>query len=300
MNDEDQTMTLNRPLLRVQSFSRRASQAALQALQYAVLIVLALIMLVPFVWTVSTSFKQQSGLMTSTPQFIPDPASLDAYRTLADRMDIPRLIFNSFFVTVTGTTGQVIFAAMAAYAFSRMVWRGRDTVFLLYLATQMIPIQVIIIPQFILIQRLGWVNTYQGLIIPGLFNAFGVFLLRQSFLTLPRDLEEAAFIDGANRFTVFWRIVLPLSKPALATLTVFNFMALWNAYLWPLFVARREDVMTLPVALANLAGSSRYQGSVEWNVVMAGAVITILPILIVYLFAQKWFVRGVTFSGIKG
>lgn len=300
MNGEDQIMTLNRPLLRVQSFSRRASQAALQALQYAVLIVLALIMLVPFVWTVSTSFKQQSGLMTSTPQFIPDPASLDAYRTLADRMDIPRLIFNSFFVTVTGTTGQVIFAAMAAYAFSRMVWRGRDTVFLLYLATQMIPIQVIIIPQFILIQRLGWVNTYQGLIIPGLFNAFGVFLLRQSFLTLPRDLEEAAFIDGANRFTVFWRIVLPLSKPALATLTVFNFMALWNAYLWPLFVARREDVMTLPVALANLAGSSRYQGSVEWNVVMAGAVITILPILIVYLFAQKWFVRGVTFSGIKG
>lgn len=300
MNDEDQTMTLNRPLLRVQSFSRRASQAALQALQYAVLIVLALIMLVPFVWTVSTSFKQQSGLMTATPQFIPNPASLDAYRTLADRMDIPRLIFNSFFVTVTGTTGQVIFAAMAAYAFSRMVWRGRDTVFLLYLATQMIPIQVIIIPQFILIQRLGWVNTYQGLIIPGLFNAFGVFLLRQSFLTLPRDLEEAAFIDGANRFTVFWRIVLPLSKPALATLTVFNFMALWNAYLWPLFVARREDVMTLPVALANLAGSSRYQGSVEWNVVMAGAVITILPILIVYLFAQKWFVRGVTFSGIKG
>lgn len=300
MNDEDQTMTLNRPLLRVQSFSRRASQAALQALQYAVLIVLALIMLVPFVWTVSTSFKQQSGLMTTTPQFIPNPASLDAYRTLADRMDIPRLIFNSFFVTVTGTTGQVIFAAMAAYAFSRMVWRGRDTVFLLYLATQMIPIQVIIIPQFILIQRLGWVNTYQGLIIPGLFNAFGVFLLRQSFLTLPRDLEEAAFIDGANRFTVFWRIVLPLSKPALATLTVFNFMALWNAYLWPLFVARREDVMTLPVALANLAGSSRYQGSVEWNVVMAGAVITILPILIVYLFAQKWFVRGVTFSGIKG
>lgn len=300
MNDEDQTMTLNRPLLRVQSFSRRAGQAALQALQYAVLIVLALIMLVPFVWTVSTSFKQQSGLMTATPQFIPNPASLDAYRTLADRMDIPRLIFNSFFVTVTGTTGQVIFAAMAAYAFSRMVWRGRDTVFLLYLATQMIPIQVIIIPQFILIQRLGWVNTYQGLIIPGLFNAFGVFLLRQSFLTLPRDLEEAAFIDGANRFTVFWRIVLPLSKPALATLTVFNFMALWNAYLWPLFVARREDVMTLPVALANLAGSSRYQGSVEWNVVMAGAVITILPILIVYLFAQKWFVRGVTFSGIKG
>jgi multiple sugar transport system permease protein len=300
MNNTERTMTLNHSLSRAQRLLRRAAPAALQATQYAILIVLALIMLVPFVWTVSTSFKQQSGLMTTTPEFIPEPASLDAYRTLSDRMDIPRLIFNSFFVTIVGTVGQVIFAAMAAYAFSRMVWRGRETVFLLYLATLMIPVQVIIIPQFILIRHFGWVNTYQGLIVPSLFNAFGVFLLRQSFLTLPRDLEEAAFIDGASRFTVFWRVVLPLSKPALATLTVFNFMALWNAYLWPLFVARQEDVMTLPVALANLAGSSRYQGSVEWNVVMAGAVITILPILIVYLFAQKWFVRGVTFSGIKG
>jgi multiple sugar transport system permease protein len=300
MNEVRKTMTLERPLPREPWVTRRGVPLALQAAQYAVLIVLALIMLVPFVWTVSTSFKEQSGLATATPEFIPDPASLDAYRTLSDRMDIPRLIFNSFFVTVVGTAGQVIFAAMAAYAFSRMVWRGRDTVFLLYLATLMIPVQVIIIPQFILIRHLGWVNSYQGLIIPSLFNAFGVFLLRQSFLTLPRDLEEAAFIDGANRFTVFWRVVLPLSKPALATLTVFNFMALWNAYLWPLFVARKDEVMTLPVALANLAGSSRYQGSVEWNVVMAGAVITILPILIAYLFAQKWFVRGVTFSGIKG
>ncbi len=300
MSSEQKTMSLTPPLSRARLLARRIGPIALQAIQYTILIVLALIMLVPFLWAISTSFKQESNLMSVTPQFIPNPASLDAYRTLSDRMNIPHLIFNSFFVTIAGTTGQVMFAAMAAYAFSRMAWRGRDTVFVLYLATLMIPIQVIIIPQFILIRQFGWVNTYQGLIIPGLFNAFGVFLLRQSFLTLPRDLEEAAFIDGANQFTVFWRIVLPLSKPAFATLAVFDFMALWNAYLWPLFVARREDVMTLPVALANLAGSSRYQGSVEWNVVMAGAVITILPILIVYLFAQKWFVRGVTFSGIKG
>lgn len=300
MNQSHKTLTMTDSLTSAQVLARRIGPPLLRTAQYTFLIVLTLIMLVPFIWTVSTSFKQESGLMTPTPQFIPDPVSTDAYRTLAERMDIPRLIFNSLFVTVAGTVGQVTFAAMAAYAFSRITWRGRDTVFLLYLTTLMIPVQVIIIPQFILIRHFGWVNTFQGLIIPGLFNAFGVFLLRQSFLTLPRDLEEAAFIDGANRFTVFWRIVLPLSKTALATLTVFNFMALWNAYLWPLFVARRENVMTLPVALANLAGSSRYQGSVEWNVVMAGAVITILPILIAYLFAQKWFVRGVTFSGIKG
>jgi multiple sugar transport system permease protein len=300
MNHSYNTMTMTHSLTSARALARRTGPMLLKTIQYTLLILLTLIMLVPFIWTVSTSFKQESGLMTPTPQFIPDPISTEAYRTLSDRMDIPRLIFNSLFVTVAGTIGQVTFAAMAAYAFSRIAWRGRDTVFLIYLTTLMIPVQVIIIPQFILIRQFGWVNTYQGLIIPSLFNAFGVFLLRQSFLTLPRDLEEAAFIDGANRFTVFWRIVLPLSKTALATLIVFNFMALWNAYLWPLFVARRENVMTLPVALANLAGSSRYQGSVEWNVVMAGAVITILPILIAYLFAQKWFVRGVTFSGIKG
>jgi ABC-type glycerol-3-phosphate transport system permease component len=136
------------------------------------------------------------------------------------------------------------------------------------------------------------------LILPGLFGAFGVFLLRQSFLTLPRDLEEAAFIDGVNHLTIFWRIVLPLSKPALATLAVLSFMEYWNAYLWPLFVARQDAFMTLPVGLAKLQGGPR--ALTQWNMVMAGAVITVLPILIVYLFAQKWFIRSVTLSGIKG
>jgi multiple sugar transport system permease protein len=150
----------------------------------------------------------------------------------------------------------------------------------------------------VLIRNLGWVNSYAALIVPSLFSAFGTFLLRQSFKTLPRDFEEAAFLDGANYFTIFWRIILPLSQPALATLAVFSFMGLWNAYLWPLFVARDEAVMTLPVALAVLQGGPR--ALTEWNMVMAGAVITVLPILIVYMLAQKWFVRGVVSSGIKG
>jgi ABC-type glycerol-3-phosphate transport system permease component len=149
-----------------------------------------------------------------------------------------------------------------------------------------------------MISKLDWVNSYQGLILPTLFSAYATFLLRQAFLTIPRDLEEAAVMDGATHATIFFRVMLPLSKPVLATLTVFSFMAMWNSYLWPLFVAREEQYMTLPVALAALQGSN--QSLTEWNLVMAGAVITLLPILIVYLLAQKWFVQGAVISGIKG
>jgi len=160
----------------------------------------------------------------------------------------------------------------------------------------MIPSQVTITPLFILMRYFGWINTYQGIFAPGIFNAFGTFLLRQYFLSLPRELEEAAFIDGASHLTVFRHVILPLAKPALATLTVFAFMDSWNAYLWPLFVARDIQIMTLPVALATLHG--RYL--TEWNLVMAGAVITILPMIIVFILAQKYFIRGMVMSGIKG
>jgi multiple sugar transport system permease protein len=177
-------------------------------------------------------------------------------------------------------------------------WRGRNAVFVLYLGTMMIPSVVLVIPQFILIKELGWMNTYAALIVPGLFSAFGTFLLRQAFLNIPKDFEEAAFVDGANHFTIFWRIVMPLSLPALATLGVFSFMGYWNNYLYPLFVARQEDVMTLPIALASLQGGPR--ALTEWNMVMAGSVVTVLPILVAYLLAQRWFVSGVISSGIKG
>lgn len=266
--------------------------------QYALMIVIVMIMVVPFVWMFSTSLKAQEFILETPPDFIPKPATLESYLKLADRIDLPRTLFNSVFVSVVGTVGQVLISAMAAFAFSRIAWRGRDTVFVLYLTTMMIPSVVLIIPQFVLVSGLNWVNSYAALIFPSCFSAFGVFLLRQSFKTLPHDFEEAAFIDGANYFTIFFRITLPLSQPALATLGVFSFMGLWNAYLWPLFVARDASVMTLPVALAVLQGGPR--ALTEWNMVMAGAVITVVPILLVYLIAQKWFVRGVVSSGVKG
>jgi ABC-type glycerol-3-phosphate transport system permease component len=263
-----------------------------------VMIALIIVAVTPFLWMLSTSLKSQEYILQAKPQLIPDPLTFESYTQLTERIDLPRIFFNSIFVAAVGTFGQIVVAAMAAYAFSRIEWRGRDVVFILYLATMMIPAVVLVIPQFILVRSLGWVNTYAALIVPGLFSAFGVFLLRQAFKGLPRDFEEAAFVDGANHFVIFWRIDLPLVKPALATLAVFSFMGLWNSYLWPLFAARREEVMTLPVALATLQAGPR--ALTEWNMIMAGAVITVLPILLAYLLAQRWFVRGVVASGIKG
>lgn len=262
------------------------------------MVVLIALMVLPFLWMFSTSLKAQEYILQTPPQLIPDPLTFESYTGLAERIDLPRTFFNSIFVAVIGVIGQIIVSAMAAYAFARMQWRGRNVVFVLYLATMMIPSVVLVIPQFILVRSLGWMNSYLALIVPALFSAFGTFLLRQSFLGLPKDFEEAAFVDGANYFTIFWRIVLPLSQPALATLAVFSFMGLWNSYLWPLFVARQEHVQTLPVALATLQAGPR--ALTEWNMVMAGAVITVLPILIIYMVAQRWFVRGVISSGIKG
>ncbi|MBE0689211.1 MAG: carbohydrate ABC transporter permease [Anaerolineae bacterium] len=266
--------------------------------RYAIMALLVFIMVAPFAWMLSTSLKAQEYILQMPPQLIPNPVTLESYSGLAERINLVRTFFNSAFVAVVGTAGQVLVSAMAAFAFARMQWRGRNVVFVLYLATMMIPSVVLIIPQFILVRSLGWMNSYAALIVPALFSAFGTFLLRQSMLTLPRDFEEAAFVDGASYWTIFWRIVLPLSGPSMATLAVFSFMGLWNAYLWPLFVARQEAVMTLPVALAALQGGPR--ALTEWNMVMAGAVVTVLPILIVYMLAQRWFVRSVITSGIKG
>lgn len=280
---------------------KRTSQNPGWARQFGsitVMIFIVVVMILPFLWMLSTSLKSQEYILSTTPQFIPQPVTFESYLILVQRIELGRTFFNSLFVAVVGSVGQILVAAMAAFAFSRIAWQGRDTVFLFYLATMMIPSVVLVLPQFALIRALGWVNTYAALIVPGLFSAFGTFLLRQSFLTLPKDFEEAAFVDGANPFTIFWRIALPLSRPAVATLAIFSFMGLWNSYLWPLFVARKASTMTLPVALAVLQSGPR--ALTEWNVVMAGAVVAVLPILLVYLLAQQWFVQGIVTSGIKG
>jgi len=252
-------------------------------------------MTVPFVWMVATSLKAPGTALTMPPEFIPRPPTLDSYRRVAMAVPLLQMFRNSVIVTMITVAGQLITSALSAYAFARMRWRGRDAVFLFYLITLMVPAQVTITPLFILMQRLGWVNTYQGLIAPGLVSVFGTFLLRQAMLTIPREYEEAAFLDGATHWTVFRQVVLPMIRTSLATLAVFAVMGSWNNFLWPLFITRDEQLMTLPVGLSLLHG--RY--TVEWSMIMAGAVINVLPIMLVYLTAQRAFVRGIALSGLK-
>lgn len=287
MTEQSKTGTLNRSSL---------PSWASSGFFYALLLLGAAVMVVPFVWMISTSLKSNEFVLTMPPQFIPKPATFDSYRRLFELFPLGRMFANSLIVAVSVTIGQLITCSMAAYAFARMRFRGRDALFLLYLATLMVPFQVTITPLFILMRILDWINTYQGIIMPGVFSAFGTFLLRQTFLSIPVEYEESAVLDGANPFTIFLHIILPLSKPALATLAVFAFMSSWNAFLWPLFVVRDEQLMTLPVGLATLHG----RWLTEWNLVMAGTVITVIPMALVYLFAQKYLVRGFVMSGLKG
>lgn len=273
-----------------------ARRSLTRGLAYALLTLAAAFMVVPFVWMLSTSLKADQYVLSMPPQLIPDPVTLESYTRLAELFPIARMVFNSVLAAGVTTLGQLITCSMAAYAFSRMRFRGSNVLFLLYLATLMVPQQVTITPLFILVRYLGWINSYPGLILPGVFSAFGTFLLRQFLVSLPRELEEAAFLDGASHWTVFTRVIVPLAGPALATLAVFAFMGSWNAFLWPLFVVRDPELMTLPVGLATLHG--RYL--TQWNLVMAGSVIAVVPMLIVYLFAQRYFVQGVVLSGIKG
>ena len=267
-----------------------------RVLLYLLLILGGLMMIVPFAWMASTSLKSGEYVLRMPPQWIPNPATFDSYRRIFEMYPIGRMLFNSLLVASLVTLGQLITCSMAAYAFARIEFRGRNLIFLLYLATLMVPFQVTITPLFILMRIFGWINTYQGLILPGVFSAFGTFLLRQAFLTIPKEYEEAAYMDGATPLTNFLKIILPLSKPALATLSVFAFMGSWNSFMWPLFIVREETLMTLPVGLATLQG----RWLTEWNLVMAGTVITVLPMLLLYLVAQKYLVQGYVMSGLKG
>jgi len=264
-------------------------------LHYFALILVALLMIVPFLWMITTSLKAPGSVLVVPPEIIPRSPTLESYRRVAATVPLLRMLMNSVIVTTAVVTAQIITSTLSAYAFARMQWRGREALFMLYLATLMVPSQVTITPLFILVQRLGWMDTYQGLILPGISSAFGTFLLRQAMLGIPREYEEAAFLDGANHWLVFRHVALPMIGPSLATLGVFATMGSWNSFLWPLFITRDERLMTLPVGLSLLQG--RY--TTEWSMVMAGAVITVLPIVLIFLVAQRAFVRGVALSGLK-
>ncbi len=256
----------------------------------------SVIMLLPFAWMLSTSLKEPSEIFTFPPIWIPSHLAWENYVKTVSVMPFGRFYLNSLIVAASITVLQLLTSSLAAFAFARLRFPGRGALFLLYLATLMIPFHVMLIPNFILMRFLGWFDTYAALIFPPAFSAFSTFLLRQYYLSLPGELDEAARIDGASSLRIWWQVIIPLSGPVLAALTIFIFLGAWNDFLWPLVITNSLEMRTLPVGLTAFQG----QFKVEWHLLMAGAVIAMLPILVIYVLAQRKFIEGLAMTGLTG
>jgi len=289
-------MPNQRPMKR--SRQNNGLRNALQrALLYLTVFLGAVLTLIPFAWMISTSLKTREQLYAFPPEWIPAPLEFQSYRILFDPLPFDRFFLNSTFVAVLSTLGTLLACSLAAYAFARLRFPGRELIFGLLLATMMIPGQVLLLPLFILYKNINWLNTLYPLWVPSFFgSAFGTFLLRQFFLTLPSELTDAAKIDGCSHLRIYWRIILPLAGPGLATLGIFSFMGSWNSFLVPLIVISKIDLRTVPLGLAALQDSNE----IRLNAIMAASTLSVLPILIVFFFAQKYFVQGVVLTGVKG
>lgn len=263
---------------------------------YIVLTTASVVLVFPFIWMLSGAFKDTLEAVKMPPQLLPSKFNFNNFREIMKYFPLWRFLVNSIIVSVISTLLQLIFCLMASFIFAKVKFKGRDVLFLMVLITLMIPDQVIIAPLFIIFSKLGLTDTYAGLILPGLFSAFGIFMLRQHIMTIPDTLIEAAVIDGASYYRIFVQIIFPLSTTALATLTIFSFMNSWNSFLWPLIIISDKNLMTLPLGLSKLTG----RWSTEWNLLMAGNLISFVPMFIVYLFAQKYFIKGIALNGIKG
>lgn len=265
-------------------------------ISHFILLLGAVTMAIPFVWMLSTSFKAPGQTFVYPPEWIPDPIVLENYPNMWQALPFGRFFLNSIKISSLATIGQLITCSMGAFAFSVLKFRGRDALFLALVATLMVPYQVTLIPTFILFSKIGWVGTHLPLWVPAFWGgAFGTFLLRQFYLTIPMDLAESARIDGANIFQIFRHIYLPLSKPAMATLAIFTFMWSWNDLLNPLIYVSELDQLTLTIGMSLF--QNQYGG--KWTLMMAGAVVSILPILIIFFMAQKYFIRGIAMTGVK-
>ena len=268
---------------------------------YSFLILGAITMVLPFAWMISTSLKSYSSVFIfniNEISWIPNPVYWQNYIDVWKVVPFAKFYFNSLFVCITVTLAQVSTSALAAYAFSRLRFPGREKLFFSYLATMMIPGSVTMIPVFVLMRIFGWIDSYKALIIPAAFSAYGTFMLRQFFMTIPRDLEDAAKIDGCNYWSIFCKVILPLSKTALATLTVFVALGNWVSFMWPLLVTNSLEKRTLPVGLAYFQEMYQY-AQPDWGLLMAGSLVTMIPIVIMFIFGQKFFVEGIKLTGMK-
>ena len=265
-------------------------------LYHAFLALLLALFLGPFFWLVSTSFKTDAAMFRLPPQWIPSPLTLEHYRAVFLRFPFVRYLVNTLIVVVCTTVGTLLSCSMAAYAFSRLRWPDRGLLFGLLLATMMIPHQVTSIPMFVLFSEFHWIDTFLPLTVPAFFgNSFFVFLLRQFFATLPEELLEAARLDGAGEWQIFYRVILPLSRPALVTVTIFTVLGAWNDFMGPLIYLTSESKRTLALGLAHLRGVQE----TEWGLLMAGSLIMVMPAVLLFLFAQRFFIEGIALTGTK-
>jgi ABC-type glycerol-3-phosphate transport system permease component len=268
-----------------------------KVLWYVVLTSFGVIFTLPFFWMLSSSLKVESDIWVYPPMWIPNPILWQNYPEGLALMNFARLLGNTLFLVIVGTFGILLSSTWVVYGFTRFHFRGRDGTFMLLLATMMLPAQVTMVPLFIMYKNLGWLNTYLPLLVPAFFGgAFYIFLLRQFFATIPTELDDAAKIDGCGYIGIWWRIMLPLAKPALATVTVFSVIAGWNDFLWPLIILNDGDKYNLALGLATFRGLY----TTQWNYLMAASVVVLLPCLLLYFFAQRFIVEGITTTGLKG
>ncbi|MGM0753151.1 MAG: carbohydrate ABC transporter permease [Bacillota bacterium] len=260
-----------------------------------ILIMGSIVMLFPFVWMILTSLKTYAESIQVPPVMIPEDFQWKNYEEVFTLLPFFKFMLNTFIITVLRTAGQLFLCSLAAYAFARIVFPGRNLLFVLALSVLMVPGQVFLLPQYMIMVKLGWLNTLQAVVVPGLFSAFGTFLLRQFFMGLPKELEEAARLDGCNHFQIYWRIMLPLAKPGLIALGIFTILWSWNELMWPMIVNSSPDAMTLAVGLSSLQG----QYGTNYPILMAGSFLAVLPMLVLFIILQKQFIEGIAITGGK-
>ena len=264
---------------------------------YLCLILFSIIFIGPFLWLLSTALKSPAeNIFSYPPVLIPQEININNFVEVWNTIPMGKYFMNSIFVAVISIVLNLLFSSLAAYPLARMNFKGKNTLFYLILSTMMIPFQVIMIPIFIICMKLGLTNTYMGLILPTSVSAFGIFLMRQAYLNIPRELEETALIDGCSFFDIWWRIMIPLTKPAMASLAIFSFVASWSDFLWPLIILKDMEKYTLPLGISYLAGAF----SANWRLIAAGSIISILPIVILFFFLQRFFISGSTEGSVKG
>lgn len=274
----------------------RVKEVLVRFTVYFILTFCAIAVLLPFFWMLSTSLKELSEVTSMPPKWIPSKVMWENYKTAWEYAPFGRYFINSFFVAISCTILELITSALGAFAFAKMDFFGKNFLFVLFLGTMMIPGEVLLIPNFITIMQLGWVDTYKALIIPWIVSVFGIFLMRQFFMTIPDELHDAAKIDGCSRFRFLWQIIIPLSKPVLVTAALFKFIGSWNSFLWVLIVTNDPNMRTITNGLSFFSTDM----GADYHLLMAASTFTLLPILILFFILQKQFIQGIAKSGLKG